>query len=145
MLVRFGTRVRVTHNSELLKFLGVLILGTRYEFGHRAYLWMSEAGSRLLQAPAFGTKTGILRKRFDDIWSSLTFSRHAERGDDEGSVAHRWRLVSDFVESVNSHRAAYFSPSDPVCVDESISRWYGQGGHWIENGLPQYVAIDRKP
>jgi Transposase IS4 len=53
--------------------------------------------------------------------------------------------VSDFVESVNSHRAAYFSPSDLVCVDESMSRWYGQGGHWIENGLPQYVAIDRKP
>jgi hypothetical protein len=26
-----------------------------------------------------------------------------------------------------------------------MSRWYGQGGHWIEHGLPQYVAIDRKP
>jgi Transposase IS4 len=26
-----------------------------------------------------------------------------------------------------------------------MSRWYGQGGHWIDNGLPQHVAIDRKP
>jgi hypothetical protein len=26
-----------------------------------------------------------------------------------------------------------------------MSRWYGQGGHWINHGLPQYVAIDRKP
>ena len=26
-----------------------------------------------------------------------------------------------------------------------MSRWYGQGGHWINLGLPQYVAIDRKP
>ena len=26
-----------------------------------------------------------------------------------------------------------------------MSRWYEQGGHWIEHGLPQYVAIDGKP
>jgi hypothetical protein len=32
-----------------------------------------------------------------------------------------------------------------ICVDESISRWYGLGGSWIEVGLPHYVAIDRKP
>jgi hypothetical protein len=30
-------------------------------------------------------------------------------------------------------------------VDESIARWYVQGGHWINIGLPHYVAIDRKP
>jgi hypothetical protein len=30
-------------------------------------------------------------------------------------------------------------------VDESISCWYGLGGHWINIGLRQYVAIDRKP
>ena len=38
-----------------------------------------------------------------------------------------------------------FSPSDLICVDESISRWYGMGGHWINEGLPIYVAIDCKP
>ena len=26
-----------------------------------------------------------------------------------------------------------------------MSRWYGIGGHWINAGLPQYIAIDRKP
>ena len=26
-----------------------------------------------------------------------------------------------------------------------MSRWYGQGGHWINHGLPMYVVIDRKP
>jgi hypothetical protein len=131
--------------GELLKFFGVLILGTRYEFGHRADLWKTEAGNRLLQAPAFGMKTGMPRKRFDAIWSSLTFSRQGDRGDEECSAAHRWRLVSEFVESINSHRSAHFSPSELICVDESIARWYGQGGRWMEHGLPQYVAIDRKP
>ena len=26
-----------------------------------------------------------------------------------------------------------------------MSRWYGLGGYWINVGIPQYVAIDRKP
>jgi hypothetical protein len=55
--------------GELLKFSGVLILGTRHEFGHRAHPWRTEAGSPLLQAPAAGTKTGMPRKRL------MTFGR----------------------------------------------------------------------
>jgi len=54
-------------------------------------------------------------------------------------------LVNDFVENINEHRRFYLSPADLICVDESISRWYGQGGNWINHGLPMYVAIDRKP
>jgi Transposase IS4 len=67
------------------------------------------------------------------------------RTEDQSSAEHRWQLVADFVQSINAHRAANFTPSDLICVDESMSRWYGQGGHWIEHGLPQYVTIDRKP
>jgi hypothetical protein len=32
-----------------------------------------------------------------------------------------------------------------ICVYESISRWYGQGGYWINYGLPHYVAMGLKP
>ena len=46
---------------------------------------------------------------------------------------------------VNEHRVAYFHPSSINYVDESISRWYGLGGSWINKGLPMCVAIDRKP
>ena len=46
---------------------------------------------------------------------------------------------------LKNHRKESFIPSDMICVDESISRWYGQGGEWINHGLPMYVAIDRKP
>jgi Transposase IS4 len=96
----------------------------------------------------YSSGAGISHKDWDAaeaVRHLVVVDLYPDRGNDEGSAAHRWRLVSDFVESVNSHRAAYFSPSDLVCVDENMSRWYGQGGHWIENGLPQYVAIDRKP
>jgi len=51
----------------------------------------------------------------------------------------------DFVKRFNDHRAAYMHPGEVICVDESISRWYGLGGSWINLGLPMYVAIDRKP
>ena len=57
----------------------------------------------------------------------------------------RWRLVDDFVKRFNDYRAENFILSEIICVDELISRWYGQGCGWINAGLPHYVAIDRKP
>lgn len=57
----------------------------------------------------------------------------------------RWELVDDFVVSINAHRVGRVMPSELLCVDESMSKWYGQGGHWIDRRLPHYVAIDRKP
>jgi Transposase IS4 len=60
-------------------------------------------------------------------------------------VRYRWSLVNDFAAAINHHRKSMVIPSEVICVDESISRWYGQGGHWINIGLPHYVAIDRKP
>ena len=58
---------------------------------------------------------------------------------------HCWQLVDDFVQNFNNHRSNNFKPGTKICVDESISRWYGQGGDWINKGLPMYVAVDRKP
>jgi Transposase IS4 len=58
---------------------------------------------------------------------------------------YRWRLIDDFVRRFNEHRPQTLSPSDVVCVDESMSKWRGAGGHWISEGLPMYVVIDRKP
>jgi hypothetical protein len=52
--------------------------------------------------------------------------------------------VDGFVEAFNKQRELFFEPSSKLCVDESISWWYGQGGNWINLGLPKYVAIDGK-
>ena len=54
-------------------------------------------------------------------------------------------LVDDHVANFNKHRARKYYPSDSIYVDESMSRWYGIGGHWINSSLTQYIAIDRKP
>jgi hypothetical protein len=54
-------------------------------------------------------------------------------------------MVTGFVDAINAHRKDRFHPSDLICLDESISRWYGLGGSWIDVGLPHYIAIDLKP
>jgi hypothetical protein len=131
--------------TELLKFFGILILSTRFEFGSRSDLWSRTAPSKYRPAPAFG-KCGMPRHRFDVLFTAIRWSHQPdERPEDMASEAYRWQLVKDFVNRFNSHRATRYSPSESICVDESMSRWYGLGGYWINVGIPQYVAIDRKP
>jgi hypothetical protein len=134
-----------TNTSELLKFFGVLILMTSFEFTSRPSLWSSVAPMKYQPAPHFGL-TGMSKHRFDNLFCAIRWSKQpSERAENECTEQHRWKLVDDFIANFNDNRANYFTPSDTICVDESMSRWYGQGGHWINHGLPQYVAIDRKP
>ena len=124
---------------------GILILSTRYEFGSRASLWSINPFSKYRPAPAFG-KTGMSRARFDDLWGCLSFSEQpATRPETMTSEQYCWLLIDGFVEKFNEYRKHFFIPSHTICVDESISRWYGQGGFWINIGLQMYMAIDRKP
>jgi len=128
----------------MLKFIGVIVLATRYEFGSRAELWSTKPRNPYLVAPAFGERTGLSRCRFYSLWSCVAFSEQSSGGGDV-SEQSRWELITDFVDSINAHRDSHVSPSEYLCVDESMCKWYGQGGPWIKRGLPMYVAIDRKP
>ena len=131
--------------GDLLKFFGVLLLITRFEFGDRASLWSTTTHSPYIPAVCMGETTGMPRKRFDAIWRFLTFSEcPEERPDGVSSAAHRWMHVDDFIADFNHHRRNNFRPTEIICVDESMSRWYGIGGDWINEGLPQYIAMDRK-
>jgi Transposase IS4 len=95
--------------------------------------------------PSFG-RTGMTRPQFDELWQCIRWNyQPKERSNEMSSERDRWMLIDRFVERFNEHRARMFVPSEYLCVDESISRWYGQGGEWINHGLPMYVAIDRKP
>ena len=139
-------RKTYTSAGEIVKFFGVMLLATRFELGSRASLWSNVTTNKYIPAPSFG-QTGMPRKRFDDLWMCIRFSEQPpNRPSEMTSEQYRWRLVDDFVKNFNEHRAQnFFPPSDEICVDESMSRWYGQGGHWINHGLPMYVAINRKP
>ena len=130
--------------NEILRFFGVLILPTRFEFGSKTSLWNTTRSSKYIPAPEFG-RTGMGRDRFFDILRCIRFSYQPPEQGERSSVQYRWMLVQDFVDAINKHRLAYEYPSESICVDESISRWYELGDNWIDIGLPHYVAIDRKP
>ena len=54
-------------------------------------------------------------------------------------------LVDDHIANFNKNRARNYHPSYSIYVDESMPRWYGIGGHWTNDGFPQYITIDRNP
>ena len=131
--------------GELVRFFGVLINATRFKFGARRDLWSNTAPTKYIPAPSFG-KTGMTRARFDISGQHLQWSEQPQERPPSMSIhEYRWRLVDDHVDNFNDHRARNFVPIHRICVDESISRWYGQGGSWINHDLPHYVDIDRKP
>jgi Transposase IS4 len=128
--------------GKLLKFFGVLVLMTR--FGKRHDMWKPSPTSKHIPEPEFG-KTGMSRNSFDEISACIRFSDQIRAQGELSAVRYYWKPVHDFVSAVNTHRLTMFTPSEHICVDESIARWYGQGGHWIDMGLPHSVAIYRKP
>jgi len=74
--------MRPTTRGEVLKFIGVTVPVTRYEFSSRADLWAKRPRNRYMVAPAFGERTGVPRSRFESLWSCLTFSEQSEGGGD---------------------------------------------------------------
>lgn len=111
--------LRLTTRGEILKFFGVLILMTRIEFGSRRSLWSSQLSSKYLPKLQFGNI--ISRTRFKELRHDVTFSFPADSSD-------RWGMIRDFIVAINDHRASHVIPSQNICVDESMSRWYGLGG-----------------
>lgn len=144
-LIKIGGQKEMT-KGEMLSFFGVLILITRFEKQWtRASLWSTVAPSKYMPAASLG-KTGMSRHRFDMLFRAMRFGEQPDqRPLDMTSEQFRWKLLDDFVLNFNLHRATTFIPSEDICVDESISRWYGLGGSWINIGLPQYIAMERKP
>ena len=59
-------RKNYTTAGEIVKFFGVMLLVTQFEFGSRASLWSNVTTNKYIPAPSFGL-TGMPRKWFDDL------------------------------------------------------------------------------
>ena len=101
-------RKNYTTAGEIVKFFGVMLLVTCFEFGSRASLWSNVTTNKYIPAPSFGL-TGMPRKQFDDLWMCIRFSEQPpNRPSDMTSEQYCWRLVDDFVKNFNEHRAQNF-------------------------------------
>ena len=115
-----GRLTSVDQCITIMLFFGMLTILTRLEFGRRRSLWEPISDSKYISPAKFGRI--MSRNRFEDLVRFLSFS---------GTVGlnggDRWFDVTGFVEALNNHRQACMSPSEQLCVDESMSRWYGLG------------------
>lgn len=62
---------------EPLLWMGVIILGTRFELGSRRDLWKTNSDLEFIPPPNFGV-TGMSRNRFEDLWREVRRSSHPE-------------------------------------------------------------------
>ena len=98
-------RKNYTMAGEIVKFFGVMLLVTWFEFGSRASVWSNTSTNKYIPAPLFGL-TGMPRNRFDDLWMCIRFSVQPYNCPSEmTSEQYHWRLVDDFVKNFNEHRA----------------------------------------
>ena len=101
-------RKNYTMAGEIVKFFGVLLLVTQYEFGSRASLWSNTSTNKYIPAPSFG-QTGMPQKQFDDLWMCIRFSDQPHNCPSEmTSEQYHWRLVDDFVENFNEECKIFF-------------------------------------
>jgi len=134
------------NEREFYKLLGIIILITRFDFTTRASLWSPLSHNKYIPSMKLGSMTGMSIMRFDEILSEVQCGdQPTVRPTSISHAEYRCLLIDDMVKIFNKHREDSFIPSEWICVDESISRWYGLGGNWINIGLPMYVATDRKP
>ena len=98
-----------------------------------------------MQAAEFGM-TGMGHDRFKKILSAQICSKQlSSHHSNLISEQYLLMLFDDHVANLNKNHSRKYHTPDSICVDESMSRWYGIGGHCINSGLPQYISTDRNP
>ena len=96
--------------GEIVKFFGVMLLVTQFEFGSQASLWSNVTTNKYIPAPSFGL-TGMPQKRFDDLWMCIRFSEQPpNHPSDMTSEQYRWRLVDDFIKKFQQTSSTKFFP-----------------------------------
>lgn len=130
--------------GEILTILRVLILITCFEFGQRATDWFHIPPRKYILAPALGN-TGMGRQRFDVLWRHVAIACSPPLPHQRCQVRSLGEPWLKTTCKLLPTPQKLFTPSDLLCVDESMSRWYGQGGICLNLRLPQCISIDCKP
>lgn len=89
--------------SELLRFLGVIILTTRFQFGSRREPWSRNPTYKCIPAPCFG-HAGFSRHRFEYFLNFITFPLTDLSPSISTLSTYRLSHVDVFFTAVNEHR-----------------------------------------
>ena len=101
-------RKNYTMAGEIVKFFGMILFVTQFEFGSQASLGSNTSTNKYIPAPSFGL-TEMPRKGSDDLWMCIRFSDQPHnRPSEMTSEQYHWRLVDDFVKNFNEHRVQNF-------------------------------------
>ena len=105
----------------MIKWFGIIILGTSLELVYRSSIWSTVYRSKYRSDPAFGN-TGMNSHLFDMLWRHVWWSHQPDLKDEGTShEAHRWKLVEDFVTRFNKYHTQ-LSEGENSCVRYSLKR-----------------------
>ena len=107
-----------TSAGEILKFIGKLLLMTRVTFSERRELWSRQSHSDYLSVPNFSRV--MSRVRFESLLRCIRFSRQPQAHAETYTEERQWQLCAGFVDAINQHCFQHVTPSELLCVDESI-------------------------
>lgn len=127
----------------MLTFFGVLTFLTKVKFRSIRKIQTGKTISKYIPIPRFARMRTKLQ--YKCIRRHMRYINHPVSQGGKSSKQYRWKPIDDFVLAFKEHRARYFMPLENLCVDEFICRWYELGRSWVHEGLPHYVALDRKP
>ena len=114
-----GKEEKSTTIGEMVKFVGLCILITSFQFSSRRDLWSQTARSKYVPAFKLGQLTGMSQNIFDMIWSCLRWSHQPKQKEEVMThTQYRWLLVDNFIDCFNTHRPDKFSPGSTMYVDE---------------------------
>ena len=126
---------------ELTKWVGITLAKTLYQDVGRD-LWKTDVSEESCrQAPRFGSRFGMTRKRYDAISSCLAFGEW----NTEELAADPWLPIQTVIDAFNTCRETVLSPGTNILLDEIMSSWLGSEAKYSMGGVPHKTKIIRKP
>ena len=92
--------------GEMVKFMGLCILITRFQFLSRQDLWSQAAPSKYVPEFKLGQLTRMSWNRFYMIWICLRCIHQPKQREEVMTHAqYRWLLVDKFIDRFNTRRS----------------------------------------
>ena len=130
------SKKKVTY-GELLKWMGITILITRFEFGDRSSLWETTTKYKYITPAALGEKTGMSRDRYDELHRYIVWSYQPQVSSTGGVFAKTsWTDSMNTEEPTLLLQAVSASMSPLVAGTDLVDI----GSTWVFHSMCPWIA-----